>query len=82
MQNVFGVPHQWFILIALFWIALAVVILGSEVLYDNAFVMVLVFLTIGTSMLIGHFGWEVLILPSLVVLSVVAVLIWMLFFSR
>jgi len=82
MENVFGVPHQWFFFIVLFWIVLAVAILGIGALYDNAIVMVIVSFTIGTTLLIGHFGWEVLILPSLVVLSGVACLLWLFFSSR
>lgn len=82
MEGVFGVSAKWAIFIIVFWIVLAIVVLGPDALYDNTVAIVATFLALGTTLLIGHFGWEILILPSLVVLSVVGYLLWLIISGR
>lgn len=79
---IFGVPHELFIFIIFFWITVAAIVFGLDALADNGvFSIIIVFFTIGTTMLIGHFGWQILILPSLVIISTAVFLVWRVFFK-
>ena len=79
-EFIFGVPHIWFFLITIFWIAVAVVIFGAESLDDGTVGILICFFTFGTTVLIGRFGWQILILPSLVIISTAGFLVWRAFF--
>ena len=76
MYEVFGVPQVWFILIAGFWIAVGLLILGPDLLATTIGTALFVFFLLGTTILVGQFGWQILILPSVVILSVGSWFIW------
>jgi hypothetical protein len=78
-NDVFGLSIEWIILITIFWMIVAMVIFGVEALYDNFIMLIMIFLTLGTIFLVSHFGWQILILPSLAIIAGAAVIAWKFF---
>jgi hypothetical protein len=77
--SIFGVSVNWFVMITLFWCIVAMAVFGIGALSNELVVMSIVFFTLGTVLLIGQFGWQVLILPSLAIISVVGLMVWRVF---
>jgi hypothetical protein len=70
-----GVSEKWFAIIALFYCTMTMLIFGADALHNAAMVMVILFLTLGTALLVGSLGWQVLVIPSLIVILATLVLI-------
>ena len=78
--NIYGVPVEIVVLIIFFFIVAAMLLFGPNCLNDGVTPFAIAFLTFGLILLIGHFGWVILIMPSIIVLIVAAVFILRLFF--
>ena len=63
-QSFWGISVKLFFVILLFYITIAMLIFGLNALYDEVLVMVITFLTIGTTVLIGCLGWQILVIPA------------------
>ena len=73
-HTMFGVPPLWLVFIVIFWMIVAVALIGIIALYNELAVLIIAFLSIGTAMLIGQFGLGILIIPSLAVIIGAAIL--------
>jgi len=62
----FGVPAMGFVVIALFYASIGVIIFGTDIADDSGFVILYLFFCIGTTFLIGQLSWLILALPALV----------------
>jgi hypothetical protein len=71
-EKILGVSQVTFFLVALFWISVAIGTLGIHLLDSPLVAVIIAFLTIATSSLIGSMGWQVLILPSIIILCITA----------
>ena len=78
-ETVLGISVHWFFMITIFWCILAILLFGVKSLEDGGICLIIVFLTIGTALLIGHYGWQILILPSLAIIGGAAVFAWHVF---
>ena len=78
--TIYGVSVEAVVLIVFFFIVVAMLLFGPNCLNDGAIATVIVFLTFGLTLLIGYFGWAILIIPSVIILLITAVFILRLFF--
>jgi hypothetical protein len=76
---IIGVSPLTLFMVMFFWAIVALAIFGPGAWDDRLTEVTIVFLTFGTSVLIGQFGWGILVLPSLVVILGAAYLVWKLF---
>jgi hypothetical protein len=74
--KLFGVSEIWMFMIMLFFFILAELAFGKGSTNDTTIGLIVVFLTLGTSLLIGHFGWQILIIPSSIILLATAWVVW------
>jgi hypothetical protein len=73
--NIYGVPVEIVVLIIFFFIVAGMLLFGPNCLNDGVITTVIVFLTFGLTLLIGYFGWAILIIPSVLILLIAAVII-------
>jgi hypothetical protein len=78
--TIYGVPVEAVVLIVFFFIVVAMLLFGPNCLNDGVITTVIVFLTFGLTLIVGYFGWAILIIPSVIILLVAAVFIFRLFF--
>ena len=65
---VLGVNFWIVAMIIIFLCVVGMLLLGPEALEDRTIVSVIVLFTLGLTLLIGHFGWVILIFPSILIL--------------
>ena len=70
-----------FVLITFFWIVVFSIIFGIDALGDGAIAMLLCFFIIGTTFLVGVFGWQFLVIPSIAIIAGAGFFVWK-FMSR
>ena len=75
-NTIFGVSTELFMIITIFWIAVFIAFFGVDGLNDEAVFVLFIFLTFGTVLLIGSFGWQILIFPSLAIIFGAAIIAW------
>ena len=75
-EIIFGVPVEWALIIVAFWIMVIWIIFGSESMGDPIVAAILSFLTIGSLIVIGYFGWIILIPPALAIIGVAGFLVF------
>jgi hypothetical protein len=63
-QTFLGVSSMTLMLVIVFYISMAIVIFGGGVLDSDVTVPAILILTLGTCLLIGNFGWHILLIPS------------------
>ena len=80
-EVIFGVPEGYFIIITLFWIAVLAGLFGLDCFANGVGAALLAFFILGTAFIVGQFGWQIFILPSLVILSIVVLLFWKFFLN-
>jgi hypothetical protein len=68
--GMYGVPAEWCVVIMLFWLILAFIIFGFEIQDDFFVISLISFFSFGTVLLVGHFGWMVLVIPSLLIILI------------
>jgi hypothetical protein len=66
--NILGVNFWIVAMITIFFCVVAMLLLGTESLENSAIASVIVMFTLGLTLLIGHFGWAILIFPSILIL--------------
>jgi len=80
IETIYGVSVEIIALIVIFFIVIAMLIFGPNCLNDGAIPATIVFFTLGLTLLIGHFGWAILIIPSVIILAIAAVFLFWFFF--
>lgn len=78
-EVIFGVSEGHFIIITLFWIVVLAALFGFDCFANGVGAALLAFFILGTAFIIGNFGWQIFILPSLVILSIAVLLFWKFF---
>ena len=75
-DHILGISIYWFLMIVIFWCVVAMVIFGAEILDSGPVQAIIAFFTLGIVLLVGHFGWQILIIPSIAILAAIAWLLW------
>ena len=66
--TILGINFWIFFIITVFFCVVAILSFGPSALGDPGITMIIVFLTLGIALLIGHFGWAILVIPSILIL--------------
>ena len=66
--NILEVNFWIVAMIIIFFCVVAMLLLGPGALENSAIASVIVIFTLGLTLLIGHFGWAILIFPSILIL--------------
>jgi hypothetical protein len=75
-DKVFGVPVVWIVFITLFFFVIAEIIFGPDSMGNGTIRLIVVFLSISVTFLVGSFGWQILIIPSSIILLATAWVVW------
>ena len=55
-------------IIVFFWMFLAIMIFGIECIGKSNVLILVVFMSLITTLIIGTFGWQILIIPSIIII--------------
>ena len=66
--TILGINFWIFFMITVFFCVVVILAFGPSALGESGITMVIVFLTLGIALLIGHFGWPILVIPSILIL--------------
>lgn len=75
-DHILGVSVYLFFMIIIFWMVVAELVFGPGSFEKSPVDIIILFFTLGSTFLIGHFGWQILIFPSVVIIGVAGYLIW------
>jgi hypothetical protein len=76
IETIYGVSVEIITLIIIFFIVIALFLFGPNFVNDPVITVTIFFLILGLTMLIGYFGWAILIIPSVIILAIVAVFLF------
>lgn len=68
--GMYGVPGEWCVVIIFFWCIVGIIIFGFEIQDDFFVISLITFFSFGTVLLVGHFGWMILVIPSLIIILI------------
>jgi hypothetical protein len=68
--GMYGVPGEWCVVIILFWCIVGIIIFGFEIQDDFFVISLMTIFSFGTVLLVGHFGWMILVIPSLLIILI------------
>ena len=69
-DSIFGVSGEWCVVIILFWCIVAIIIFGFEIQDDFFVISLMTIFSFGTVLLVGYFGWMILVIPSLLIILI------------
>lgn len=75
-DKIFGVPLVWILFTTFFFCTLVTLIFGSEILADGRVQMIIFLATTAVILTVGHFGWQILLMPASVILLATAWALW------